>query len=82
MTPIAQAVLAAMIFILAPGQSPYSLVTVDACDAQCQSTPLCQPAPKLLCRPPFWSASHKSFVRMENYEDGLQRYALISNGTP
>ena len=78
MTPIAQAVLASMLFILAPGQSPYSLVKVDACDAQCQKTPLCKPASKLLCRPPFWSGHHKSFVRMENYQEGLERYATVA----
>jgi len=78
MLPLAQQVLAAMVYLIAPGHSPYSLVTVDTCDSTCQATPLCQPATKLVCRAPWWSSHHKSFVRQENYVDGLKRYGTIA----
>lgn len=78
MSPLAQLVLASMLHILKPGLSPYSLVPLKSCDAECQKTPACQTASDLACRRPWWDKHHKSYVRQEGYSEGLLRYATIA----
>lgn len=71
--PLLEALLATMIQLAPPGQSPYSVVALAACGdnplkAACADV---KPAPN-------WSPLYKAFVRQENKAEGLERYLLIA----
>ena len=66
-------ILAAMLFLQPPGRSLYSVVVVD----QTAQAPCSNPY-DLLCQPPRWSEPHKGYVVAESFEQGVERYALIS----
>jgi hypothetical protein len=72
------ATLAALLFFQAPGQSPYSTIAVEPCDATCQAEPVCA-EPRLYCRAPRHSASRGGWVRYERFDEGVRRYALIAD---
>lgn len=69
---LAEALLATMMAVAPPGQSPYSVVPLAACG----DNPLkaaCSESPK-----PSWSPLYGSFVRQESRDEGLRRYLEIA----
>lgn len=54
MTQFAQYILAMMLALISPGQSTYSRVALQSCDAQCQKTPLCANKHSWFCKPPVF----------------------------
>lgn len=69
----ATVVLALMLALIAPGQSSYSVVPVDA-----HAPAPCERRHDPLCRKPWYSAHHKGHVRVETYDEGLRRYWLVA----
>lgn len=68
-----EVILAAMLFLQAPGKSIYSQVVVDQ-----NAPPPCTDSYNLLCQPPKWSPEHKGYVVVETYEQGVERYSTIA----
>jgi hypothetical protein len=66
-----------MLLLQQPGRSPYSTLEVDACDELCQRTPVCAQE-TLSCAPPTWSPRRQTFLRLENYAEGVRRYHDIA----
>lgn len=69
-------ILAAMLMLATPGRSIYSQVRVDE-----HAAAPCDEPNSLLCQPPRFSAAHGSFVVVEGYQQGLERYAQIARVT-
>ncbi len=67
-----EAVLAGIIGLAPPGQSPYSVVPLPDC-GDSPLKPACSLSPK-----PTWSPLYGAFVRQENREEGLRRYLEIA----
>jgi hypothetical protein len=70
-------VLAMLLSAQVPGRSLSARILVPDCDATCQSTRVCAEE-VTSCAPPRWSARHQSFYRLETFDEGVQRYALIA----
>jgi hypothetical protein len=69
-----KAILAAMLFLQAPGRSIYSQVVVP------ENAPApCADPYSLLCSPPRWSEDHAGFTVVESWGQGLNRYAVIAH---
>lgn len=66
-------ILAAMLFLQAPGKSIYSQVVVPE-----HSPRPCDNSYHLLCAPPHYSTHHDGWTVAESYEQGLVRYADIA----
>lgn len=67
-----EALLAGILSLAPPGQSPYSVVAVPACGDN-PLKPACDLRPK-----PVWSPLHGAFVRQENRQEALARYLDIA----
>jgi hypothetical protein len=75
---LAELILSAMISLLAPGKSVYSVVPVTDCEGECRTTKVCQ-EDTILCSAPFNMDGHgKKLLRFENKEEGLERYTTIA----
>lgn len=70
---LAELILAILIVIAPPGRSPYSVVVAQQADP-----PPCAEASSPLCRRPWWSDAHGSYVRVETAAEGLERYWTIA----
>ncbi len=76
--------LAALLLALAiefapPGRSPHSVVEVTACGKEvqrCHVGPPCD-EPVLACRAPRWSPRRNAWFRLEQPEEGVDRYRRI-----
>lgn len=68
-----EVILAAMLFLQAPGKSIYSQVVVEK-----DASPPCADKYSLLCTPPKFSGAHGGYTVAETYETGAQRYAVIA----
>src|SRR4051812_47748627 len=67
-----ESLLAAIIALAPPGQSPYSVVPLAACGDN-PAKPACTETPK-----PTWSPLYASFVRQETRDEALKRYLDIA----
>ncbi|MBK8258848.1 MAG: hypothetical protein IPK82_40090 [Polyangiaceae bacterium] len=67
-----EALLAGIIAVSPPGQSPYSMVPLPSCGEN-PLKPACVETPK-----PIWSPLYSTFVRQENREEALKRYLDIA----
>lgn len=93
MDKFVEMIFAAIISIVAPGQSIYSQVSIDYCDEICQVKPLCNNDSDWKCKPPKFNnsiytkkleayspkeAKARSYTRPETYEEGIVRYSIIA----
>lgn len=69
--------MAGILVVAEPGETIYSQVFLESCDAACQATKPCD-EPKLVCRAPFWRRDRKTWARAETRTEGLVRYAGIA----
>ncbi|MEZ4310145.1 MAG: hypothetical protein R3F14_19055 [Polyangiaceae bacterium] len=69
---LSEALLAGILALAPPGQSPYSVVPVAACGDN-PLKPACEETPK-----PVWSPLYSAYVRQENREEALRRYHEIA----
>ena len=67
-----EALLAGIIGLAPPGQSPYSVVPAPECGDN-PLRPACTSSPK-----PAWSPLYSAFVRQESRDEGLRRYLDIA----
>lgn len=67
-----ETLLAMMLAVAHPGQSPYSVVLEPACGTG-PGKPTCDLTPA-----PTWSPFYKSFIRKETREEALRRYVVIA----
>jgi len=89
----ASVLLASMTHLISPGNTIFSQVPISLCDATCQETNLCENVNNWKCKKPQFSqelfdlykehyseveSKLRSFTRPETFEEGIVRYAVIS----